>query len=122
MTLLENLPHTVSHFRKKYSRDEYGGNITEQESRATGVKAWVQNAAYSEITEFQKQDEVITHRVMYASAPSLRPGDVVTVTAGPSFVGVEMEYKASTDRSAGLGVLFTAMCEEFNNKREAFDD
>lgn len=121
MTLLENLPHTVSHSRKKYSRDEYLGNITETESLATGVSAWVQNASYRDIQEFAKMDQVVTHRVMYASDPDIRPGDVITVTAGPSFVDKELNFRSMTDRSAGLGVMFTVMAEEENNLREAFD-
>jgi hypothetical protein len=120
MTLLDNLPHTVSHYRKMYEQDEYLGNTTGTTALATDVKAWVQNANMRDVAEYQKEDETITHKVLYASNPSLRPGDTIVVTAGPSFVGVTMNYKTSTDRSAGLGWLFTAMCEQENNVPVAF--
>lgn len=120
MTLLNEMPHTVAHYRKKYSRDEYIGNVTQLELRTSGVSAWVQNASDREVQEFQKQDELVTHKVYYATNPDLRPGDVVRVTAGPSFVGKDLNYASSTERSAGVGVLYRVMCSEDNNEQEAF--
>jgi hypothetical protein len=122
MSLLNNLPHTVTHTRRKYLRDEYMGNTTQIETLSTGVSAWVQNASQREIEQYQKRDELITHKVYYASDPSIRPGDRITVTAGPSFVGDVFNYESLTDRSAGLGVLFRIMVNAENNKRASFDD
>ena len=120
MTLLDSLPHTVTHSRRTYANDEYLGTPKASTDIATDVSAWVQNASYGEVIEYQKKDQRITHKVFYASDPSIRPGDIVTVTAGPSFVGRELNFKATTDRSAGLGVLFGVMCEEENNERASF--
>ena len=122
MSLLDSVPHTVSHYRKKYSRDEYLGNITELELLSSSNNAWVQNASYREVQEFQKMDQLVTHRVMYSSDPDLRPGDLIRVTAGPSFVGKDLNFLSGTDRSAGLGKLFTVMANEENNIPGAFDD
>jgi hypothetical protein len=120
MTLLDNMPHTVTTSRKYYERDELGGNITKFSTLAADVSAWVQNASMSEIQEFEKRDERVTHKVFFAPDHDLRPGDKISVTVGPSFVDVELHYRASTERSAGMGVLFTAMCEQDNNVQEVF--
>jgi hypothetical protein len=120
MTLLERLPHTVSHSRQKYSRDNYLGAISEDESLATGVRAWVQNASMNEITEFQKQDQIVSHKVFYKTDPSLRPGDEITVTAGPSFIGRVFSFKCITDTSAGLGRVWRCMVDEANNEYKTF--
>jgi len=120
MSLLESLPHTVTHKRRKYSNDEYIGNKVESETIASGVSAWVQNASMSEVFEYQKRDQRITHKVFYSSEPSIRPGDIIEVTAGPSFVGKELNFQSMTDKSAGLGVLFRAMCDEESNIPASF--
>jgi hypothetical protein len=122
MSLLTNLPHTVTHYRRKYSRGDYLDTQIEDEQQATGISAWVQNASQGEIERYQKKDESITHKVYFASDPGMRSGDVITVTAGPSFVGKTLNYRALTDRSAGLGVLFGAMFDEEDNQRASFDD
>ena len=121
MSLLDSLPHTVTHKRRKYSNDEYIGNKVEETTLSTGVKAWVQNANMSEVLEYQKRDQRITHKVFYSSEPSIRPGDIIRVTAGPSFVGKELNFQSMTDRSAGLGVLFKAVCDEENNIPASFN-
>jgi len=115
MSLLDRLPHTVSHFRKKYSRDEYIGNITELESLETGVRGWVQTASQQEIEQYQKTDQLISHKVFYSSEPTLRPGDLIRVTAGPSYVGKDFNFESLADASAGLGKLFKVMVNEENN-------
>jgi len=117
MSLIDNLPHTVTHRRPSYARDEYGGNLETTTNVATGVSAWVQMASANQISEFAKRDQLISHTVYFESDPGLRPGDSIIVSAGPSFVGVEMEYVAGTDYSAGLGVLYGAAFQEENNPR-----
>lgn len=112
MTLLDNLPHTVTIKRNKYANDEFGGTVKTKYAKATGVSAWVQNASQREIDEYQRQGQEITHRVYFASDPALIPGDYIEVTAGPSFVGREIEHRVHTDRSAGLGVLFVSLGRE----------
>ena len=122
MSLLDSLPHTVTHKRQKYSRDEYMGNITKTETLDTGVNAWVQNASQREVEQYQKRDQLISHKVYYTSAPGIRPGDVIEVTAGPSFVGKTFYFESLADRSAGLGVLFSVVVNEENNVPKNFDD
>jgi hypothetical protein len=76
-----------------------------------GIKCWVQNATYAEIQEFQKNDQQRIHRVIFNSDPGLRKGQELLITAGPSFVGQELRFLASSDRSAGLGWMFVGIFE-----------
>lgn len=120
MTLLDNMPHRVTWKRPRWVSDNYGGNYQDETNTTTIAseqEAWVQNATMREIEQYDKRDEVITHKVFMATNPGLQPGDIGTVDSGPSFVGETLEYRASTDRSAGLGALQAAMCKQRNNKR-----
>jgi len=118
MSLLDNLPHTATHTRPSYSNDELGANRQTDVTIATGLKCWVQNANIQEVEAYQKIDTRITHKVFFTTDPDIRPGDDITVTAGPSFVGKKLEFVSGpTDRSAGLGVLFAGMFEEDDNPR-----
>ena len=122
MSLLDQMPHTVSHYRQKYIRDEYMASIPEQVALESDVRAWVQNASQTEITEFQKRDQLITHKVYYTGDPGIRPGDQIVVTAGPSFIGRTFDFQSQVDRSAGLGVLWGCMVSETNNVPKTFDE
>lgn len=123
MTLLERMPHQVRIDRFRYETDELGGNIETPVAIASGVEAWVQNAGMNEISEYQKRDERVTHKVFFPTEPPLRVGDRITVTATTAadgvMAGLELKFLARSDRSAGLGVLYAAMCVEENNERPA---
>lgn len=113
MSLIDQLPHTGTHTRPNYDQDELGGQVATQETVASGIACWVQNASMAEIAAFQKIDTLITHKVFFAADPGLLPGDELIVTAGPSFVGAVLLFTAGpTDRSSGLGILYAAMFEE----------
>jgi hypothetical protein len=92
-----------------------GGPVT----IASGIKLWVQNANRTDVEEFGKPDELITHKAWTVTKYSLRPGDYITISAGPSFVGARLNYVAQSDRSAGLGKLFGILLAEENNPRHA---
>jgi hypothetical protein len=91
---------------------------------ASGVSAWVQNATQSDIVESQKRKQIVTHRIAFSGVPSvrMRPGDYVTVTSGPSFVGSQFKFLSATDRSAGLGVLWIGLFEENTQDDPPEDD
>ena len=115
MSLLEKLPHTVSHLRKTYARDQYIGNTTDTEELATSVRCWIQTVGQSEVQQYEKADQLITHKMYYKTQPTLRPGDLIRVTAGPSYVGKDFNFESLADASAGLGKLFKVMVNEENN-------
>ncbi len=117
MSLLDNMPHTVRHERMTHSRDSLGADLEAREVIAASVEAWVQNASRAEVDEFGKRDERIVQKVYFATNPNPRVGDYFVVTAGPSHVGEDLKFQADSDRSAGLGVLYGALCELENNER-----
>jgi len=118
MSLLDNLPHQCRHTRPSYDNDELGASRETDITISTGLACWVQNASMAEITEFQKMDTVISHKVFFVDSPDIRPGDDIIVTSGPSFVGKRLEFKSGpTDRSAGLGLLQAAFFDEDKNPR-----
>lgn len=118
MSLLDDLPHTGTHYRPSYDHDELGASRETDTTVATGIACWVQNASMNEIEAYQKVDTVVTHKVFFTAAPDIRPGDDLVITAGPSFVGKRLEFRSGvTDRSAGLGVLWAGMFEEDSNPR-----
>ena len=120
MSLLDNLPHKCSIDRPRHVNDIYGANREEDALVATGTACWAQNASQNEITEFQKRDKSVTHKVFFIDNPPLRVGDHITITtAEAGMLGLVLKFQAAADRSAGLGVLFGAMCEEENNPRFA---
>ena len=126
MSLLdsENMPHRSK--LERISSPRTTETIAIRPSRKTireEIPTWVQNASNSEITDFQKQDQVVTHRVSSNAPWGARPKDKITITAGPEgdvFVGAVFEFKAEAERTAGYGLAYTAFCELDNNPREAF--
>ena len=117
MSLLDNLLHTVRHERNTHSRDALGADVQAREVITASVEAWIQNASRAEVVEFGKRDKLVSHRVYFSSNPAPRVGDYFVVTAGPSHVGEDLKFQADSDRSAGLGVLYGALCELENNER-----
>lgn len=107
----ENLPHTITIKDRQMTRDQWGARKVGLVNSATGEKCWVQNASAAEIEEFKKNDQQRIQRILFNSDPGLTKGQEVLVTAGPSHVGEEMRFLAATDRSAGLGWMFTGIFE-----------
>lgn len=118
MSLLNAFPHTVRHERRTESRDSVGGIKRGSTTVSATVEAWVQNAGNSEVTEFQKRDQRISHRVTIKSDADIRVGDDLVVTSTGSFSGFRFKVKTTpVDRSAGLGKIWTVYCMEENNAR-----
>ena len=113
MSLLNRLPHRCSILDPVFTQDADDiGNIRTDTARETSVACWVQNASQAEIIEWQRRDQDVTHRVVFNQNYSIEPYEKISITSGPSFVGVTLKVLAITDRSAGLGKLWSALCEE----------
>lgn len=122
MTLLDNMPHECRIDRLRYVTDSVAGSMEVPVAvpGGTGLACWVQNASQSEINEFQKRDQLVTHGVFFPVLPPLRVGDEITITVAQAGVlGQVLKFQAFADRSAGLGLLFKAMCQIENNPRHA---
>lgn len=108
--LLEEFPHTLTFNHRTHTRGTIGGQLSALSPFATGKEGWVQGATHSEVLSFQKRDENITHKVLLAPADAdlLTVDDVLTVTAGDTFVGQQYEVRSVGEASAGCGWVSTA--------------
>ncbi len=107
MTLLNNMPHLVTHQVRSTTRNELlGHDETFPTNVATDVPAWVQTASEAEIDEFEKRGFRVTHKVYYPTDPGLTEANQIL------FGTKRLEFRAIADRSAGLGILFKIMAEE----------
>lgn len=113
MSLLKRFPHRVSILRQSHVRE--AGEIASrpvEEVVATDVHAWVQNASMREVVEWQKREQNVTHRVAFSQGkPDLVEGDYIRVDSGPAFVGDRYKFIALSERSAGLGKLWSSINE-----------
>ena len=112
MSLLDTLPHRVTIRSPIYGADDLGGVVGEFEDVASDVSAWVQNAGASEIKEFDRRGDDISHKIFFGAVPVVAVGDQIYVESGPSFVGKTFVFVAGTERSAGCGLLWAAYVVE----------
>ena len=116
-----NLPHTATIERQDFTQDAtYGGVVDAYVELATSKKCWVQNVSSSELNDFMKRDQKVSHKVFFVGGwPHANlDGNVnhaIQITAGPSFVGSRFLVLHGTDRSAGLGLLQAVFVFELTN-------
>ena len=116
MSLLDSMPHTASAYIRTRSTDVLGGA---KDSYNTTVFAdrscWLQPAGGNEIREFQKQEIDVTGKIYFTSDPDLDSKHMIVVldSDGSSLGFWLVKSKSKPDASAGLGVLFKVMVEEF---------
>jgi hypothetical protein len=116
MSLPDNLPHLCDITKSIPVRDEYNADIDEPEDFLLNEPCWVQPASDREINIFQRRDQVVTHTVYFRGNPGIRPGYIITPKDGAylacPFAGATLEVKSANETTAGLGLLWKAMCEE----------
>jgi hypothetical protein len=114
VSLLDAKPHTISIRRDTFARGTMAEDVRTPATYATGIGCWIQAAQAREIDEWRRLDIVVTHMIRMdpADGAKLKRGDRLVVTAGPAFVGDVLLYKGADDRSAGLGILWTAAAEK----------
>jgi len=116
MSLLNNFPHTCKQKRKRLVRQPLGGSLESDVTITRDLRCWVQNASSSDVAEFQKRDQDVTHKVFFTQDHSLRPEDVLVPDNGP-FADKRLIVRASTERSAGTSIVWAAYCEEQRNEQ-----
>lgn len=111
MSLLDNLPHTCSAFRRIRTKDTLGGNKDSYEAVSGFVDraCWRQQASDSEKKDFEKRGIRITNKVYFTSDPELTEKHILRFDAS----GYNYDVKSSPvpDASAGLGVVWKVMVE-----------
>jgi len=115
MSLVDSLPHLCTIKQSAWVQDDNGADYDNPEIVEEGAACWVQPASDRQITEFQKRDQNVTHQVYFNTNKRLKPGHFLLPTTGP-FAGAYLEVKSYNETTAGLGVLFKAMCEEVQSR------
>jgi hypothetical protein len=124
MSILDNMPHTCRHQREAHSNDQYMGRTAAATTIATGLECFVQNASFTEIAEFQKIGQRITHKVFWRLYSEKRPGDLLNSFAmanGSTNNGLpgELKVRATTDRTVFREFAYCSFCEEEANEPPA---
>ncbi len=115
MSLLDNMPHTASAYRRVRSTDDLGGaddaySILTFDSR----ECWLQPASDNEVRTFQKRGIDVNGKVFFTSDPGLDTRHAVTVNDadGNSLGTWLVKSRPLPDTSVGLGVLYKVMVEQ----------
>ncbi len=107
MSILDELPMSVSTKRRTRTRTSLGGS-KDSFVTTTGVRCWQQSASDREITEYGRRGISITDKFYFTADPSLTERDVIVGTDGRTY---EIRSFSGPDASAGLGVVYRIMAE-----------
>lgn len=129
--LPDELPHSCTIQRSAWVQDDLAADADmpdtlqdddtySQEADEQEIPCWVQPASKTEISRFQRREQNVTHTVYFRENLSLKPGHIVLPNnngrlACP-FNGATLEVKAASETTAGLGVLYAAVCEEVQDR------
>lgn len=113
MSLPDELPHTCSLARVSYTQTALGGDTEVQAAAyAADEPCWLQPANSSEIREYQKRDQRVTHKLYFNRNPGFQLGDALTMGAASSqYAGEVLTIRDFKEATAGLGILWKVMCE-----------
>ena len=114
VSLLTAKPHTISLERPTFTRSGMGEAKSTAATAHVGIGCWIQAAPAKEINLWKERAISVSHKIFLDPADFAKfvAGDTVVVTAGPTYVGLRLIYRAGGERSAGLGLLSTAMTDE----------
>lgn len=116
MILPDQLPHRCTIRKSRPDQDELLGEVDDPQTVDTDVHVWIQPASNSEITQFQRRDQEVTHKAYFKGNPGVRPGYFLVPADGPTIAcpvaGATLEVKSGAEATAGLGLLWKVMCRE----------
>jgi len=108
MSILDNLPHTCAAYRRTRTAGTLGGSKDSFSTTLFTARAcWRQAAGDSEKLEFDKRGITVTHKIYFASDPSLDERDVLVIGSDT----MEVRSAASPDAGVGLSVVWRVMAE-----------
>lgn len=80
MSILENLPHSATAYRRQRVRDTVGGSRDALGTAVfTDMDCWRQRASNNEITEFNKRGVSVTDKVFFAADPGLDENHILVI-------------------------------------------
>lgn len=120
MSLLDNLPHRCTLYRRYRTSDSMGGARPSRIPIREGIPCWQQPMSATEQTKYGKAGMSITTKIYFNSDPGIKDNDELVIThrrvAGvltsideADWVYIENLMAHQPDRSAGLGLLFMAV-------------
>ncbi len=122
MSLLDNLPHRCDFYRRDRHNDDIGGPRDVPVLTTSNVACWEQQAGAGDCRLYQKRGIKITHKVFFNADPGLTEQYQIKVTDhGQGTISnpptLEVRSRVAPDDSAGLGCLFSVMCEEVTSRK-----
>jgi len=118
MSILDNLPHTCTAYRRVTTSDEYGGASNTETTLFTDRPCWQQWDKDRQVDwEYDKDHMRMRARLYFTSDPELCEQDEVLVTGklpdGTAIDPVRWEVisRAQPDATAGLSILFRVLIE-----------
>ncbi len=110
MSLLDSLPHTAIAKRRTRTKGTLGGSKDSYDTVLfTDRACWRQPASDSEVVEFQKRSQKITHKIYFATDPGLSDKDVLVIDDDI----MKIRSVSHPDASAGLGVVWRVFVENY---------
>ena len=116
MSLPDNLIHTCRIKQSAHVVDDIAADyddpiIVNEDEDDEVVDCWIQSLGNSEIIQYQRRDQRVTHTVFFRGNPNVRPGYIIIPASGP-FEGATMEVRSATECTAGTGLLWEVIVEE----------
>lgn len=109
MSLLERLPHLATAKRRKRVKDTMGGiKDTYPTILFTNRTCWQQPLSSNEISDWMKKGIEVTHKVYFATDPSLDEGCVLEIGTDR----FDVMTVSDPDASAGLGFVYRVTCKK----------
>ena len=114
MSLLTELPHRCTIYRRVRSRDSLGGNTDSRTTLRTNVECWEQGTSTSETKDFEKRGMQAGKKIYFVEDPGVDERCEIAVTtkmgvAVSNPVAYDVLSEATPDASAGLEILFRVM-------------
>ncbi len=112
MSLLDELPHTISIARTHYDQGEFGGEVpVEEDPYVIDEPAWVQPINATLLKEFATAGQRLTHSIYLLRDPGLRSSDAITITKGPYSTAHKISVNNFREDSVGAEILWLIVGE-----------
>ncbi len=121
MSLSDRFPHRCTIRRKSYTKDSLGAAKLSYVTEQTDVECWEQATGDNEDRSFQKRGMSLTRKIYFKTNPEVTARHEILVTyRNGSTIADPIPFRvvstAMPDATAGLGVFYRVMCEEYTSE------